>query len=304
MIRRFLQTLGRVVSAPFRFLARLLRALWRVVSAPFRFLARPFRRFYSALMSEPDETSAAEAFSRTIENPSLLVEHLDALRGHLLRSVLALALTTGVGFVFASRVVDWMAEPIGGIAALQAIEVTESVGAFMRVSLLIGIVLSFPYLCLEAFLFVAPGLKRRERFLILSIIPVAFILFVLGFAFAYKIMIPVALPFLLSFMNISTVPRPSNYISFVTGLMFWIGVSFEFPLLIYALASVGLVRARTLRDGWRIAIVAIAIVAAVITPTVDPVNMGLVMAPMTLLYFLSILLAAVAERGRARRARA
>jgi len=255
-------------------------------------------------MSDPEETSAADALSRTIENPSLLVEHLDALRGHLLRSVVALALTTGVGFVFASRVVDWMAGPIGGIGALQAIEVTESVSAFMRVSLLIGIALAFPYICLEAFLFAAPGLKRRERFMILGAIPVAFVLFVVGLAFAYKIMLPVALPFLLNFMNISTVPRPSNYIHFVTGLMFWIGVSFEFPLIMYTLASVGLVRARSLLDGWRIAIVLIAVLAAVITPTVDPVNMGLVMAPMIVLYFLGIVLAAFAERGRARRARA
>src|SRR3989304_6726413 len=105
---------------------RSFRTLWRILTAPFRFVARPFRRVYSALMSDPEETSAADALSRTIENPSLLVEHLDALRGHLLRSVVALALTTGVGFVFASRVVDWMAGPVGGIGALQAIEGTRS----------------------------------------------------------------------------------------------------------------------------------------------------------------------------------
>jgi sec-independent protein translocase protein TatC len=151
------------------------------------------------------------------------------------------------------------------------------------------------------FLFAAPGLKRRERRLILTVIPVATALFIVGLWFAYKIMLPVALPFLLHFMNIQTVPRPSNYIRFVTGLMFWIGVAFQFPLVIYTLASLGLVRARTLLDGWRISIVLIAILAAVITPTVDPVNMGLVMAPMIALYFLSILLAKIAERGRARR---
>jgi sec-independent protein translocase protein TatC len=283
---------------------RALSFLWRLLTAPFRLIAYPFRRLYATLTYEPEDTSAAEAFARTLENPSLLVEHLEALRGHLLRSIVALAIATGVGFALAAPALDWLAEPIGGIGALQAIEVTESVGAFMRVSLLIGIVLAFPYIGLEMFRFAAPGLKRRERLLILGVIPVATGLFVLGLWFAYKIMLPVALPFLLSFMNIQTVPRPSNYIRFVTGLMFWIGVAFQFPLVIYTLAALGLVRARTLLDGWRVSIVLIAILAAVITPTVDPVNMGLVMAPMIVLYFLSILLAKIAERGRARRERA
>jgi len=282
---------------------RLLRNIWRVLTAPIRFVARPFTRLYFALTAEPEDTSAADAFSRTIQDPSLVLEHLEALRGHLLRSVVALAITTAIGFAFASTVLDWLARPIGGIEALQAIEVTESVSAFMRVSLLAGFVLAFPYLCLEVFFFIAPGLKRRERVLVLVIIPTAFVLFLIGLAFAYYVMLPVALPFLLNFMNIETVPRPSNYIRFVTGLMFWIGVAFQFPLVMFTLASIGLVRARTLLDGWRIAIVLIAVLAAVITPTIDPVNMGLVMAPMIVLYFLSILLAAIAERGRARRAR-
>ena len=282
---------------------RLLRNIWRVLTAPIRFVARPFTRLYSALTAEPEDTSAADAFSRTIQDPSLVLEHLEALRGHLLRSVVALAITTAIGFAFASTVLDWLARPIGGIEALQAIEVTESVSAFMRVSLLAGFVLAFPYLCLEVFFFIAPGLKRRERVLVLVIIPTAFVLFLIGLAFAYYVMLPVALPFLLNFMNIETVPRPSNYIRFVTGLMFWIGVAFQFPLVMFTLASIGLVRARTLLDGWRIAIVLIAVLAAVITPTIDPVNMGLVMAPMIVLYFISILLAAIAERGRARRAR-
>jgi len=282
---------------------RLLRNIWRVLTAPIRFVARPFTRLYFALTAEPEDTSAADAFSRTIQDPSLVLEHLEALRGHLLRSVVALAITTAIGFAFASTVLDWLARPIGGIEALQAIEVTESVSAFMRVSLLAGFVLAFPYLCLEVFFFIAPGLKRRERVLVLVIIPTAFVLFLIGLAFAYYVMLPVALPFLLNFMNIETVPRPSNYIRFVTGLMFWIGVAFQFPLVMFTLAAIGLVRARTLLDGWRIAIVLIAVLAAVITPTIDPVNMGLVMAPMIVLYFLSILLAAIAERGRARRAR-
>ncbi len=272
--------------------------LGHILTAPFRLVAAPFRAFRRFLDYEPEDSSAGDALTKTFEHPSVLLEHVEALRGHLLRSLVAMALTSAIGFAFASRILDWLSKPIGGIAALQAIEVTESIGAFMRVSLLTGFALAFPYLCFEVFAFVNPGLRRRERVLVLIAIPMSFGLFLLGAAFAFFIMLPTALPFLLNFMGIHTVPRPSNYITFVTSLIFWIGIAFQFPLIIYALAAVGLVNARTLLRGWRFAVVGIAIVAAAVTPTVDPINMSLVMVPMIVLYFLSIGLAAIAQRGR------
>ena len=80
--------------------------------------------------------------------------------------------------------------------------------------------------------------------------------------------------------------------------MFWIGVSFEFPLVIYVLTAIGFIKPKVLVEQWRLAIILIAVLAAAITPTVDPVNMTLVMAPMTLLYFVSIGLSYIAYRGR------
>jgi sec-independent protein translocase protein TatC len=231
----------------------------------------------------------------------VLLEHLDVLRKHLFRSLAVLAVTTGISFAFAGRILDFLSTPIGGIDALQSIEVTESLGAFMRVSLLSGFSLALPYILVEAFAFIHPALKRRERIIILVAIPFAAIMFLGGLAFAYFIMLPAALPFLLDFMGITTIPRPSNYIRFVTNLLFWIGISFQFPLVIYALAAAGFVKAKSLISGWRFAIIGIAILAAMVTPTVDPVNMALVMAPMALLYVISIGLAAIAQSARQRR---
>ncbi len=279
---------------------RFLRRLWWAVTTPFRILAWPFRALSDFINYEPEDAPAGEVFARSIEQPSLLIEHLEALRRHLLRSVVFLIVTTGFSFAFASRILEWLTLPIGGLDSLRAIEVTESIGAFMRVSLLSGFVLAFPYMLFEFFLFINPGLKRRERVLVLIAVPSSMVLFLTGLAFARFVMLEPALDLLLGFMGIETVPRPSNYITFVTGLMFWIGVSFQFPLVMYALAAMGIVRARTLLEGWRIAIVAIAILAAAVTPTIDPVNMGLVMLPMTVLYFLSIGLARLAERARSR----
>jgi sec-independent protein translocase protein TatC len=181
---------------------------------------------------------------------------------------------------------------------MKAIEVTEAVGVYMRVALLSGIALSLPYIALEFWAFAAPGLKPRERKFGLVGIPLATILFLCGAAFTFFVMLPAALPFLTSFMNIETQLRPQSYFSFVTGLMFWIGVAFEFPLVIYILTAMGFIKPQTLARQWRLAMVIIAIMAAAITPTVDPINMGLVMGPMALLYFLSIGLSFMAYAGR------
>ena len=121
---------------------RLFRSIKRVITAPFRLMARPFRAVGRFLNHEPDEMDTADSLRRTLENPSALLEHLQALRGHLLRGLLALGLATAVSFAFATQILDWMAAPVGGIGALQAIEVTESIGAFMRVSLLSGLTLA------------------------------------------------------------------------------------------------------------------------------------------------------------------
>jgi sec-independent protein translocase protein TatC len=209
-----------------------------------------------------------------------------------------LILGVAVAAFFAQDILGWLSEPIGGLEELQAIEVTENIGAFMRVSLLTGFALSLPYTGLEIFAFMNPGLRRRERIMVLSFIPAGSILFVLGVLFTYYVMLPAALPFLLNFLGISTAIRPANYIRFVTGLMFWIGLAFQFPLVIYAVAALGFIDARTLLRGWRYAILIIAVIAAAATPTIDPINMGLVMLPMIVLYFLSIGLAAFAGRSR------
>ena len=272
--------------------------LWQILTTPFRWLMKPFRAVRDFINYDPEDVPIADVFSRTIEEPTLVFEHLEALRRHLLRAIAVLIIAVAVSAVFAQNILAWLSAPIGGLEKLQAIEVTENIGAFMRVSLLTGFALSLPYIGLEIFAFMNPGLRRRERIMLLSFIPTGSILFVLGVLFTYYVMLPAALPFLLNFLGISTAIRPANYIRFVTGLMFWIGLSFQFPLVIYAVAALGFIDAGTLLRGWRYAILIIAVVAAAATPTIDPINMGLVMLPMIVLYFFSIGLAALAGRTR------
>jgi sec-independent protein translocase protein TatC len=289
-MRKFFIALWRIITFPFRL-------LWRLVTLPIKF----FKKVQYFLTFEPEDRPIMDAFADTVKKPSGLLGHLDALRKHLFRMLIAVALGIGFCATFTTQIIDFLSKPIGGITALKAIDVTESVGVFMRVALLGGFAVALPYIAFEFWLFAAPGLGARSRRLGLLGIPLAGIFFIGGIVFSYTLLLPTALPFLLNFMGIQTIPRPSSYINFITGLMFWIGISFEFPLVIYVLSMMGVVRPDILSRNWRIAVVIIAILAAAVTPTVDPVNMGLVMAPMILLYFLSIGLSHLAVIGRKQR---
>ena len=290
-----------------RDLRNIIRRLWQIITFPFRILWKlvvfPFKAFKRAsifLTEDFEDPPMTDTFTTIIKQPSALLEHVDALRNHLTRIFIALVIGTVIGAAFATRIIDILSKPIGGINTLQAIDVTESVGVFMRVALIAGFSLALPYIAFELWLFAAPGLHARARQMGLLGIPLTLVFFIGGVSFAYYLLLPTALPFLLSFMGIHTVPRVSSYVGFVTGLLFWIGIAFEFPLVIYVLSLMGLVKPQWLAKYWRYAIVIIAIIAAAVTPTVDPVNMSLVMAPMILLYFLSIGLSQIAVMGRRR----
>lgn len=291
-------------------MANFFHNIWRGITFPFRLIfniiAFPFRalaRFRQYLTTEPEERPLTDVFADLATEPNvraMMWEQVEILRRHLLRAILMLVVTVGISFLFTPRIIDFLAIPVGGLDKLRAIEVTESIGVFMRVALLSGIGLAFPYIAFELWLFAAPGLKPRERKMGLAGIPLATIFFLGGMAFTYYGMLPTALPFLINFMGIQAELRPQSYFAFVTGLMFWIGIAFQFPLVIYVLTAIGFIKPRALAQQWRLAIVIIAIVAAAITPTVDPVNMSLVMAPMILLFFLSIGLSHLAYAGRRR----
>ena len=227
-----------------------------------------------------------------------LMEHITELRRRLLIALATVVVTTVIAMAFGEQMIKILAIPVGGVEQLVSIEVTENIGVFMRVSLLGGFIGALPMILYQIIAFVMPGLTKSEQRGLLIAIPFATLLFVAGVGFAYYVMLPAALPFLINFLGIETTPRLSNYFKFITNLMFWIGISFEIPLVIYVLARLGIVNAKGLAKQWRIAIVVIAVVSAVVTPTPDPINMGLLMLPLFLLYWLSVLLAVIAGRRR------
>lgn len=219
-MRKFFSGLWWLVMAPFRL-------LWQVVSFPIRSI----RQVHQFLTYEPEEHDLVDVLSTTISDKDVrqsLWDHIEELRKHLLRSLLALTLAVVVSFVFTEPLIQYLARPVGGLDTLRAIDVTESISVFMKVALLSGLALSLPYIAFEFWLFAAPGLRPRSRSFGLIAIPLATLLFMCGMAFSFYIMLPAALPFLSSFLGIQAEWRPASYYNFVTGVMFWIGLAFEF----------------------------------------------------------------------------
>ncbi len=224
--------------------------------------------------------------------------HLEELRHNLLLSLIGLAIAVAVSFIFTPRVIDFLAVPVGGISHLQAIDVTETIQVYMKVALLCGVILASPWIFYQMFLFIGRGLTKAEKRGLLIAIPFVTLLFVGGAIFAFKVMLPPAMQFFSGLLNIQTVIRIRSYFDFTVNLIFWIAVSFELPLLFYILARFGVITANQMTKGWRIAVIAVALLAALITPTPDPVNMAIFMIPLFGLYLLSILLARLAQRNR------
>ena len=230
------------------------------------------------------------------ERQSSIIEHLEELRDRLIKSVIALTVTTLFSFVFAKQFLQLLVAPMGGTPPVSSSPTTNIV-VFTKVSLISGMALAMPVLVYQLISFIAPGLTRQEKRYLYFVVPGATISFVVGIAFAYFVTLPTAIPFLKGFLGDIIQPNwfVDKYISFVTSLLFWIGLSFETPLLIFFLAKLGIVTPATLSRNRKYAVLAISVLAAVITPTPDPFNMILVMAPLIVLYEIGILLAKLAH---------
>jgi len=139
-MRNFFRLIWKIITAPFRFIARIIRGIY----SAFRRAAQSIHAFFTE--EESDDTPIGDSLATTIENPKALLPHLYALRKHLLRAVLAIVITTSISFMFVQNILVFLAEPMaGGIDELIAIDVTENIGTVMRVTLLVFFILAFPY---------------------------------------------------------------------------------------------------------------------------------------------------------------
>ncbi len=241
------------------------------------------------------------AAPRDPEGHMTLLQHLDELRMRVMRAMIGLMIGTAIGLTVATPVLKFLQQPYG--REFTVLGPTGGVVAYFRVALLIGAILSIPLITYQVMMFILPGLRDNEKRMLLSSLPAITGLFLVGVVFAWGVLIPPALGFLEGFEPTLFKPEwtADLYLSFVSALVFWMGVAFEMPLIFFVLAVMGVVEHGILIKQWRIAIVVASVAAAVITPTVDPVNMALVMGPLLTLYIISVAL--VALGGRIHRAR-
>jgi len=227
--------------------------------------------------------------------------HMEELRRRLLKAVIVLVLASGASLVIVKRVLEILLLPMGENRPV-ALHPTESIVVYFRIALMMGLVIAMPVIVYQILAFFVPALTRSERRMLLWSVFGIGLFFAGGVAFAGGVMLPLALGYLQSFMEELVQPTYSidGYISFVTTVMISSGIVFETPLLLALLARMGLVTSKQLGNGRRIALVAIAIIAAIITPTPDMFNMLLVMAPLLVLYELGIVMAWFAGRARQR----
>lgn len=228
------------------------------------------------------------------------VGHLSELRKRLLRCLIALLITTSVSFAIAYAFPDYifgvLTAPAGGVD-LVFIEMTEMISTYMKVSLACGIILAMPYLVYQFIVFVSPALTRREKKYIYLILPWITLMFIAGVIFGYYILAPPAITFLMTFGSEVATPqiKIANYVSIITRLLVTIGAVFETPVIILFLARLGVVSSQGLAKKRRHAIVFAFALAAIITPTFDPVNQSLVALPLIALYEMSIWLAKLVQ---------
>ena len=226
------------------------------------------------------------------------LEHLDELRKRLVHIAAYLAIGTLVAWFFHRQIYDFLALPITRLlppgTKLAFTSPIDVFTLYMKVSLVAGVVLSLPFNLYELWKFIAPGLYRREKKYVVPFMLSSMILFVAGAAFCYYMVLPAMFGWLLnlgkSFMPIIKI---DDYLDLTDMMLLGFGVFFEMPVVAAFLSMWGIVSARFLWNKARYAILILVILAAVISPTGDAVNLAIWSAPLIALYFISVLVAAI-----------
>lgn len=239
------------------------------------------------------------------EQEQPLRTHLGEMRRRLTRTAIVVILCTGLAFAFHREILDFLLEPVRSFddsVDFKPIftEMTEMLGVVFKISILTGLILAVPYVLYETVMFVSPGLTSRERRYFKAFLPLTVIAFGIGAAFGYYILFPPALHFLINFGTDIADPyiRIGNYINVITMLLFWMGIVFETPIVMFLLARFGVVSHKKFAAFRRFAVLLAFVLGAIITPTFDPINQTLVALPIIALYEVGIWLARFSGRKK------
>lgn len=241
------------------------------------------------------------------DNGAPFQDHITELRRRVMYSAIAILITTVIAFIFHEQVLTLLMQPAQGFTNIPSgkpiyTDLTEFISTAMKASLLVGLFAAMPFVLYQMVKFVAPGLSPSERRYLYGLLPAVVLAFILGAAFGYRVLFPPAIHFLLSFGSDIATPyiRIGSYVSLMISLLFWMGVVFETPVVLFFLSRIGVVSPEQLGRQRRYAIVVAFILGALITPTFDPVNQTLVALPIIVLYEVGIWLAKIGAKQRSR----
>lgn len=222
--------------------------------------------------------------------------HLEELRHRLLKSLIAIALGVGISLPLVPYAFDILQSRAPDTDFIFT-EVAGMIGPYIKMAFYCGLVLALPYITYQTIMFISPGMTSKEKRYFHLLLPGVMVFFLGGALFAYFICLPPALRFLLGFGSDIAQPMINigNYVAVVIKLVFWIGIVFEIPIVMFFLTKMGVVTPDMLSGKRKYAIVGAFILAAIITPTPDPVNQSLVAFPIIILYEIGILLAKIAR---------
>lgn len=229
-----------------------------------------------------------------------LVEHLAELRDRLLRCIVYATLGSVAGWIFFPFFFKLLTTPVARYLSKDSsfllTGIAEGFTVKMQIAVLTGIILAFPLITMEGWRFIAPGLTRKEKRAVRLVAPLSILLFVGGVATAYFAM-PMGIRWLISQNppGAKFMPAVGQSLIFILKMYLAFGLVFQTPIVLMFLGRVGIVTSQSLRSCWRQAIVAIAVIAAAVTPSGDAFTMMIMCGPMVLLYFLSIALVRLVE---------
>lgn len=236
-----------------------------------------------------------------IENDEMsFMDHISELRKRLFYIVLGLLLTMAISGVFIEYFVNWILlnPAVEYQLKLQNLRPFGQPILYFKLIFIAGLILGIPWIIYQLWKFIAPGLYQNERKWVIAIITSSTFAFLCGVMFAYFVMLPSMISFAASFGSkaIENIIDVNEYISFFTTIVLASGLIFELPILSFILTKIGIINSKFLRKYWRHSIVVILILAAIITPTPDPVNQMVFAFPLIILYEISILVSKIVEK--------
>ncbi len=245
-------------------------------------------------LEDQNETSESDQDSGKMS----FLEHLDELRKRLVHIAAILGIGFVASFFFAKRIYDFLAIPMSQSlpegTKLAFTRPTDPFTLYMKVAFLSSIFLTLPFTLYEAWKFIAPGLYRKEKRYVLPFLTSSILLFVLGAAFCYYIVLPAAFKFLIQLgSSFQPVIKVDEYLSLTNMMLLGFGVIFEMPVVVAFLSIFGMVTAGFLWRKFKYSLIGIVVLAALLSPTGDALNLLIWAAPMVLLYIVSIGVAAL-----------